>query len=179
MLVDNGSIYTDDLADILKNYQVSFEKHTPDNLNLNRLDNFDAIIISGRKKNKPYINKINSKIIKHATKNDTKLLAICYGAEILALTLGGTIKRMQLPRRGEESITVTATNPISKGIMNVFESHRYEIAKLPKTLKPIAISTNDKKYEIIRYLDRNIFGTQFHPEMSRDGHGLIQRFCNL
>ena len=62
--------------------------------------------------------------------------------------------------------------------MNVFESHGYEISKLPGVLIPLAESKNCK-YEIIQYEKKLIFGTQFHPEMSKDGHDLIQKFCLL
>ena len=62
--------------------------------------------------------------------------------------------------------------------MDVFESHSFEISKLPITLIPLA-NSNNCKYEIIQYEQKSIFGTQFHPEMSKDGHDLIEKFCLL
>jgi len=62
--------------------------------------------------------------------------------------------------------------------MNVFESHNFEIAKIPSVLVPLAKS-NNCKYEIIQHEKKPIFGTQFHPEMSLDGHDLIEKFCLL
>ena len=107
-----------------------------------------------------------------------KLLGICYGAEILALTLGGTIKKSQSLQKGNETIKIFKDNLISNDTLNVFESHGYEISKLPGVLIPLAESKNCK-YEIIQYEKKLIFGTQFHPEMSKDGHDLIQKFCLL
>ena len=62
--------------------------------------------------------------------------------------------------------------------INVFESHGFEIAKLPDSLISVAESQNCKN-EIIQYKGKSIFGTQFHPEMSVDGKELIQKFCLL
>ena len=79
---------------------ISFEKQTPQYLNLNSLVNYDSFILSGRKKNEKRINEINSKIITYCIKNNIKLLGICYGAEILALTLGGTIRKTSYLQKG-------------------------------------------------------------------------------
>ena len=93
LVVDNGSIYTKNLTDFLKEKNILFEKQTPQLLDINSLENYDSIILSGRRKNEKKINEINSKIITYSIKNNIKLLGICYGAEILALTLGGTIRK--------------------------------------------------------------------------------------
>lgn len=92
LVVDNGSIYTKNLTDFLDKRNILFEKQTPQLLHLQSLENYDSIILSGRRKNEKKINEINSKIINFSVKNNIKLLGICYGAEILALTLGGTIR---------------------------------------------------------------------------------------
>ncbi|MFB5607364.1 MAG: type 1 glutamine amidotransferase, partial [Candidatus Nitrosomaritimum yanchengensis] len=111
-------------------------------------------------------------------KNNSKLLGICYGAEILALTLGGTIRKIPSLQKGNESIQIIRENSICKNSINVFESHSFEISKLPSILISLAKSKNCK-YEIIQYEKKPIFGTQFHPEMSKDGNDLIESFCLL
>ena len=89
--MDNGSIYTKNLTSFLNEKNIFFEKQTPQLLDLNSLENYNSIILSGRRKNEKKTNEINSKVITYSIKNDMKLLGICYGAEIMALTLGGTI----------------------------------------------------------------------------------------
>ena len=106
------------------------------------------------------------------------MLGICYGAEILALTLGGTIRKIPILQKGNEIIQTVKDNPIASKSLNVFESHRFEISKLPDILIQIAESKNCK-HEIIQYKKKPIFGTQFHPEMSPDGRNLIEKFCSL
>ena len=178
LVVDNGSIYTKQLTNFLTEKNILFEKQTPQLLNLNLLVNYDSFILSGRRKNEKKINEINSKIITYSIKNNIKLLGICYGAEILALTLGGTIRKTSSLQKGNETIKIFKENLISSHSLDVFESHGFEISKLPSVLVPLAESKNCK-YEIIQYEKKLIYGTQFHPEMSQDGHNLIEKFCSL
>ena len=178
LVVDNGSIYTKNLTDFLNEKNILFEKQTPQLLDLNSLENYDSIILSGRRKNEKKINEINSKIITYSIKNNIKLLGICYGAEILSLTLGGTIKKSPSLQKGNATIKIFKENLISSGSLDVFESHAFEISKLPDVLVALAES-KECKYEIIQYEKKPIYGTQFHPEMSQDGHNLIEKFCSL
>ena len=104
LVVDNGSIYTKNLTDFLNKKNFLFEKQVPQLLDLKSLENYDSIILSGRRKNEKKTNEINSKIVNYSIKNNSKLLGICYGAEILALTLGGTIKKSPSLQKGSESI---------------------------------------------------------------------------
>jgi GMP synthase (glutamine-hydrolysing) len=134
LVVDNGSIYTKQLIDFLNEKNISFEKQSPHLLNLDSLSNYDSFILSGRRKNEKKINEINSKIIRHCINNNNKLLGICYGAEILALTLGGTIRKSSSLQKGNESIQILENNPLCMNSLDVFESHSFEISKLPRIL---------------------------------------------
>ena len=73
---------------------------------------------------------------------------------------------------------ILQNNLLTNNSIDVFESHAFEISKLPDTLIPIGKSDNCN-YEIIQYEKKLIFGTQFHPEMSIDGNDLIEKFCSL
>jgi len=178
LVVDNGSIYTNQLTDFLKEKKIIFEKFSPESFNLNSLKNYESIILSGRRKNNKKINEVNSKIINFSINHNKKLLGICYGAEILALTLGGTIRKSSSIQKGNEIIEISQNNLTPKKSINVFESHAFEISKLPNMLVVTGKSKNCK-YEIIQHKEKPIFGTQFHPEMSTDGNNLIENFCLL
>jgi len=178
LVVDNGSVYTKNLTDYLNEKNILFEKQTPQLLDLNSLEKYDSVILSGRRRNEKKTNEINSKIITYSIKNNMKLLGICYGAEILSLTLGGTIRKISLLQKGNETIKIFKENPISSGSLDVFESHGFEISTLPNVLVALAES-KECKYEIIQYEKKPIYGTQFHPEMTQDGHNLIEKFCLL
>src|SRR6266516_2129576 len=62
--------------------------------NINDNLSCDKVILSGRRMNSREINIVNSNIIRQCFENNIPLLGICYGAEILALTLGGTVRKM-------------------------------------------------------------------------------------
>ncbi|QDI88850.1 glutamine amidotransferase [Candidatus Nitrosopumilus sp. SW] len=178
LVVDNGSVYTKNLTNFLTEKNISFEIQTPNNLDIDSLSDYDSFILSGRRKNEKKINEINSKIVKYSIKNNSKLLGICYGAEILALTLGGTIKKSFSLQKGNETVKVFENNLIKNNFLLVFESHNFEISKLPSDLISIGESVNCK-YEIVKHVNKPIFGTQFHPEMSLDGNNMIEKFCML
>jgi len=178
LIIDNGSVYTKNLINFLNDKKILFKIETPEIVDLQSLDDYNSFILSGRRKNEKITNQINSKIINHAIQNNKKLLGICYGAEILALTLGGTIRKLAISQKGDENINIQRENLLSANDLQVFESHGFEISKLPDILEVIGTSKNCK-FEIIQYKKKPVFGTQFHPEMSDDGQNLILKFCYL
>jgi GMP synthase (glutamine-hydrolysing) len=124
------------------------------------------------------MNVINSKLVRYSLEEDKPLLGICYGAEILALTLGGTIQKMISSRHGLYEVDITKNNPLCNGKIHAFESHSYMVSKLGSLFVQIA-SSADCKFEIFQYGTKNIFGTQFHPEMSADGKTVIEKFSSI
>ena len=176
LLVDNGSVFTKDIANTLSNSDVKFEQKTFDEINSEEIGKFDSYILSGRRQNDSKMNAKNSKIILHAVNEKKKLLGICYGAEILVLALGGTIRKSSVIR-GEQEI-VSTENSLCTGKKSVFESHSYEISKLGNSLECIAESSNCKN-EIVKHNELPIYGTQFHPEMTKDGQTMIEKFLKL
>jgi len=178
LVIDNGSVYTSKLIDFLYSKNFEFTMKSNSRLELNELNNFDSFILTGRTRNEQEMNKINSQVVLHSVSQKKKLLGICYGAEILVLTLGGTIKKSQSFVKGENNVVVNKKNSLVNGNLNVFQSHKYEIANLGCLLENFAYSETCK-YEIVKHSELNIFGTQFHPEMTKDGNKLIESFVNL
>ena len=175
LVVDNGSIYTKNLVNYISEQNVNFTVVKFSDSSSPEVSQFDSFILSGRIRNDKKMNVTNSQIIKHVVSEQKSLLGICYGAEILAITMGGTIKKSDKPVKGEEIVIVQKENKICQNEMRVFESHRYEISKLGGHLHGLARSKSCK-YEIVKHNNLNIFGTQFHPEMSNDGKSIIQNF---
>jgi GMP synthase (glutamine-hydrolysing) len=159
----------------MKDIGVDFEHHVFLDVSKINLDNYSSIILSGRRKNDAQMNAINSKLILYSLEQSQPLLGICYGAEILALTLGGTIKKMPTSRHGLYPVETMTNNPLCSGKIDAFESHSYMVSKLDSSFTQIA-SSCDCKFEIFQYENKNIFGTQFHPEMSKDGRSLLKKF---
>ena len=81
------------------------------------------------------------------------------------------------------TITVNILRPNSlipdKTSVNVYENHRYSVAKLPEDFISLGCS-NVCKYEVFSHIKKRIFGTQFHPEKSDgDGFALLSKFLQL
>ena len=176
LLVDNGSVFTKDISITLSKSDVKFEQKSFDEISLDEIKKYNSFILSGRRQNNSQMNAKNSKIILHAVNEKKKLLGICYGAEILALTLGGTIRKSSTIR-GEQEI-ISNESALCTGKKIVFESHSYEISKLGNSLESIANSENCNN-EIVKHKELLIYGTQFHPEMTKDGQTIITKFTKL
>src|SRR5579872_1408582 len=162
----------------MKDLNVEFEHHVFSDMPKVGLENYSSVILSGRRKNNSEMNVINSKLVLQSLDQGKPLLGICYGAEILALTLGGTIKKMTAPRHGLHKVEAIKNNPLCSRKIDAFESHSYMVSKLGSSFTQIA-SSDDCKFEIFQYENKNIFGTQFHPEMSADGRSLLKKFSSI
>ena len=178
LLMDNGSIFTKNIVEFLSSIKIDYLVTSADKVSFSGAAKFDSFILSGRRHNDQAMNAANSKLITHAISEKKPLLGICYGAEILALTAGGTIRRMSSLQKGQSTVEVTEKNPLCDNIIQVYQSHNYEISQLGKSL--ISLGRSDScKHEIIQYKNSKIFGTQFHPEMTNDGLALIGKFVAL
>ena len=166
-------------------YIVDTDTHTN---NINRTNDTnnnlscDKVILSGRRMNNREINIVNSSIIRQCFENNIPLLGICYGAEILALTLGGTISKMAMPVQDTISLKVSKSTSLISADMKtllVYESHKYCVAKLPEDFESLASSIHCE-HEIFCHKEKKLFGTQFHPEKSgADGLNLLSKFLSL
>lgn len=170
LIVDNGSSYINQLCNAIDGYELKRCN------SIETIDGYDGVILSGRNKNDKNVNVKNIEIVRHCYKHNIPLLGICYGAEILALALGGTIRKLKNRIHGYYNITLDNNSLINRSIMRVFESHSYTIARLPQGFRSIAYS-NDSRNEIIT--NDIIYGTQFHPELTDDGLMLIENFLML
>ena len=176
LVLDNHSAFSQDLISLVGSLTSDFEAASYDaGADLGR---FDSVIISGRKRNNPDTNAPNMAIIRHCISEKKPLLGICYGAEILALSLGGTLRRAPRLAGGMHRVRTVRSNPILDGEMEAFGNNHFEIARLPDALSRIA-GSDAHRYEAVQYRDMSVFGVQFHPECSPDGREAVARFLDL
>lgn len=180
LIVDNTSPFSIDIVNYVKDlgYTFDYKKYYEIDLDSISRKKYSHIILSGRRENKKEINIINSKITQQCLRNDVSLLGICYGAEIISLTLGGTLGRLQYHLQDTISIRIFQPNSFLPDIqfLKVYESHGFFISKVPPSFETIAES-DYCEHEIVKHKNKNIIGTQFHPEKSdKDGYLIFSQF---
>jgi GMP synthase (glutamine-hydrolysing) len=111
------------------------------------------------------------------------ILGICYGAQLLALDLGGEVAktgrgeygRTELSRStGGASCLFSAAQPPHQP---VWMSHFDTITAAPDGFT-VTASTTDTPAAAFESTDRGLFGVQFHPEVAHTPHGqeLLEQF---
>jgi GMP synthase (glutamine-hydrolysing) len=180
LVVDNLSPFTADILTCLGQLDNPHLHKRFSEVSNEDLAQCDKVILSGRRKHSKEINAVNSKIIRYCHFHDKPLLGICYGAEIIVLTLGGSIRKMPAHVQGMTEVLVSSANPLTEGKKSilVYESHRYCIAKLPSNFKSLA-SSRHCEHEVFAS-DSKMYGTQFHPEKSgTHGLALLKNFLKI
>jgi GMP synthase (glutamine-hydrolysing) len=184
LVVDNLSPYTRDILLCLNKLKANYTyKKYYEEID-HEISKYERVILSGRRKPSRHINIANFNLVLECNLLGTPMLGICYGAEIMALALGGTIRRMITPVREMSSILLSES-PETNFILQknrslyVYESHAYCIATMPEDFVSIATSKHCQK-EIIVNLKKKMLGVQFHPEKSKtDGLVLFSSFLRM
>jgi GMP synthase-like glutamine amidotransferase len=131
---------------------------------------YDGIIITGSVAaaydDYNWIKKL-SKLIKEIDKSKIKTLGICFGAQIVAQSLGGSIIKGGGFEEGFRHITINTNgrkSALFKNLPNklmVYQMHGDLIKRLPNG--SVILSKSEKCTEV--YMLRNFYCVQFHPEI--------------
>jgi GMP synthase (glutamine-hydrolysing) len=97
------------------------------------------------------------------------LLGICYGLQLMAKMLGGTVERSDTREFGQAQIEVLETKgPLASFAVGahvpVWMSHGDKVATLPPDFKVIA-KTPNAPIAAAAHVSKPVFGVQFHPEV--------------
>jgi GMP synthase (glutamine-hydrolysing) len=111
------------------------------------------------------------------------MLGICYGCQLIAQQLGGTVSRGGRGEYGRTVLTRTGRSGLLSPAMGesatVWMSHFDAVTGLPTGFVATA-STPDAPMAVIEHPERRIWGVQHHPEVvhSQFGQELIERFLH-
>ena len=102
------------------------------------------------------------------------VLGICYGAQLVALQLGGEVARTGRGEYGRTSLVSVAPSTIlGEGAPiedTVWMSHFDTITRAPEGFH-VAARTPDTPAAVIEHDTRRIYGVQFHPEVAHTPRG--------
>ena len=115
------------------------------------------------------------------------VLGICYGAQLLAHELGGSVDRSGLAEYGRVRLKVSRPGVlVSRNLpaaQQVWMSHFDAVVRPPEGAVVTAV-TADSPAAAFEHPGRGLFGVQFHPEVAHTPHGqaMLENFlyqaCN-
>jgi GMP synthase (glutamine-hydrolysing) len=108
------------------------------------------------------------------------ILGLCYGAQLIALQLGGTVSRTGAGEYGRTALSLTGTSPLCAAwpaTSQVWMSHGDAITEPPEGFVATATSPG-APVAMMHDAERRIFGLQFHPEVvhTERGSEIFERF---
>ncbi|MEK7673503.1 MAG: glutamine-hydrolyzing GMP synthase [Patescibacteria group bacterium] len=111
------------------------------------------------------------------------ILGICYGHQLIAYNLGGTVEKGKVREYGAAVVNFKDKPGIFAEVKdqeNVWMSHFDQVTKLPEGFELIAY-TNDCPIAGMINLSKKIWSIQFHPEVVHTpcGMGILTKFVDL
>jgi GMP synthase (glutamine-hydrolysing) len=108
------------------------------------------------------------------------ILGLCYGAQLMAVQLGGTVTKTGRGEYGRTELTLTGSSPLCVDwpvTSEVWMSHGDAITEPPPGFVATA-SSPDAPIAAMHDPDRHIYATQFHPEVvhTERGNEVFERF---
>ena len=110
------------------------------------------------------------------------ILGICYGCQLVAQQLGGTVTRGDKGEYGRTRIRRIGDSTLLDSLpasFDVWMSHFDAVSAAPPGFRVVA-STEDAPMAAIEDAARRIYAVQYHPEVMHTEHGqiLLQRFLH-
>ena len=108
------------------------------------------------------------------------ILGICYGTQLIAYTLGGTVETAPTSEYGRTDVSVDTKDILFRGVRPVtatWMSHTDYVSSVPEGFR-ITGSTPVCPVAAMADPERRIYGVQFHPEVQhcREGSTMLHNF---
>ena len=182
LIIDFGSQVTKLIARRVRDLGIYSEISTPNDVKkLSNFNNIKGIILSGGPST--VTSKKFQSIPNQILKKKIPILGICYGLQLIAKIFGGKIKSSKKRREFgrahliEKKKSLLTKNFFKSKKRSVWMSHEDAVVKLPRKFTSVAFTKNSRLTIIENHKDQ-IFGVQFHPEVTHTENG-IQIFKNF
>tara|TARA_X000001036_G_scaffold86858_2_gene78949 strand:+ start:70 stop:1608 length:1539 start_codon:yes stop_codon:yes gene_type:complete len=181
LVIDYGSQYTQLIARRIRENNTYCEVLRPESINKkNAFNNAIGVILSGGPNSVTNDNTYDLPDI--LFKNNIPILGICFGMQLICKKFNGTIQESTSREYGKAELKVIKDVKIFEGVDKSIEawmSHGDSVTKSPNNFSVIA-STNKKGLSAIKSNEKEIYGIQFHPEVTHtlDKGKIIYNFVN-
>lgn len=178
VVVDFGGQYNQLIARRIRQMSV-YSEVVPYTISLDELrkDDVKGIVFTGGP-NSVYLES-SPKIDKEIFRLGKPILGICYGAQLLAYELGGSVAKAQESEYGNTRLFVEKSR-LLRGVSpetDVFMSHTDYIDRIPEGA---VLTSYTKRCPTGSFEDekRKIYATQFHPEVEHtaEGQKILENF---
>lgn len=180
LIVDFGGQYNQLIARRVRECSVYSEVKGFENINLEEIKKFNpkGIIFTGGPQS-VYGDNAPS-IEQEVFELGIPILGICYGAQLMAHSLGGEIKKAKTSEYGNTHTYIDKKDGLfseSEKEITVWMSHTDYIAKAPEGFE-ITAHTDDCPIAGMDCPDKNLYAVQFHPEVNHteNGYKMIRHF---
>jgi len=171
LIIDFGSQYTQLIARKVRELNVCSEIIPFNKFDHEIPDHVKGIILSGGPSS---VNSVNAPTINLSRIRKKKpLLALCYGAQLIAHKVGGAVENSHVREYGRSNFSIVHNNELFLGLeknSQVWMSHADTILTLPNSATVIG-STDDVDIAAFMLKNEKTFGLQFHPEVYHTTYG--------
>jgi GMP synthase (glutamine-hydrolysing) len=161
LLIDNGTTLLQKLEDLIPGVETVEQAEKVSEKDAN---SYDLVVLSGSSKEQLIGNESDFKNeIDFIRSNQTPLIGICFGCELIAFAFGGELRKLDFPHKGIKEIEILQPE-LSGGELkiSVYENHDWVMSEAPSDFEVLAQSIDGP--EMIRHKTLPIYGLQFHPE---------------
>ena len=181
LIIDYGSQYTQLIARRIRENKTYCEVLQPESLNKkNNFNNAIGVILSGGPNS--VIKNNYYDLPDTLFENNIPILGICFGMQLLCKKFKGKIQESISREYGKAFLKIKKDEIFFNGLdgeLEVWMSHGDSVTEAPDNFSVIA-STNKKNLSAIKENDKDIYGIQFHPEVTHtlDEGKIIYNFVN-
>lgn len=165
-ILDFGSQYTHLIARRVREYKV-YSEIVPYSISARQLliRRPTAIILSGGPSS--VISRKAPVCDKNIFDIGIPVLGICYGAQLMAKSLGGRVAKAKAREYGKAILNVKSRQTLLRSLLSretIWMSHGDRITRLPKGFRIIG-STVNSPIAAMEDKQKRLYGVQFHPEV--------------
>ncbi|HPP31114.1 MAG TPA: glutamine-hydrolyzing GMP synthase [Soehngenia sp.] len=179
LIIDFGGQYNQLIARRVRDLKVYCEI-VPHTISIERIKELNpkAIIFTGGP-NSVYEEK-SPKISQEIFNLDIPILGICYGAQLIAYSLGGEVKKALAREYGKVELEIIAESKLYENVKKksvCWMSHTDYVESLPEGFV-VTAKTDSCKTASFENAEKKIYAVQYHPEVlhTEEGEKIISNF---